>query len=269
MSSILKALEKAEESNSTKRQAAESGLIRSRKSRPGWVMPAAVLCGAGIAALATFAAMGGFSGHAPAAPAVGVAKALPAVASPATVNPAPAPAQILPAAPAGTPLAPNQQVAPVVNQQAVPVANQQAAPVANRQTAPVASQKAVSVATLNTVPLVKSKAMLLPVGKARVAGSVAPVPASVQPAPAQAMAPARPAPVPEVTPVVPAAPARPELKVSGIAWQNNGESSFAVVNGRAVLQGGSVDGYKVLEIRKDSVKFSGANGNFEVLLEEQ
>lgn len=264
MSSILKALEKAEESNSTKRSAGDSGLIRSRRSRPVWVMPSAVLGGAVVAALATFAAMGGFSRHA------SVAQAPAVLAKPASV--VVAPANIVPEKPAATP-APTAAPAAVAPTAVAPVA---VAPVAaagaNPKTAPVASLKVVQPQNPKAAPLtvkaatmpaksapVTAKAVPAQPGKARSAG-----PAALHPAGSQAVAPqpavVQAAPVPEPAPVAAAAPHRPELKVSGIAWQNNGESSFAVVNGRAVLQGGTVDGYKVLEIQRDAVKFSGANG---------
>ena len=62
MSSILKALEKVEESRSTRRNVGASGLAkRPERRRPAWVVPAGVLGGAAFAALVTFAAMGGFS----------------------------------------------------------------------------------------------------------------------------------------------------------------------------------------------------------------
>ena len=256
MSSILKALEKAEEANSTKRLAGDSGVIRSRRSRPTWVMPVAVLCGAAVATLATFAAMGGFSRHAPAQPVpLVVAKAAPVVGAPLDpVNQAAAPAQAPPVEPAAATL-PHLQAAAMANQKAVPVAKSKVGAAANLKTTPVADPKAA--------PLVNSKITALPVGKARVAGAVELRPVSGQPASDQAASPPI-APRPEVAPAVAPAPVRPELKVSGIAWQNNGESSFAFVNGRAVLQGGMVDGFKVLEIHQDTVRFSGANGNFDV-----
>jgi general secretion pathway protein B len=111
-----------------------------------------------------------------------------------------------------------------------------------------------------------AKVTLPPAGKARVAAKTA-APRSAQPAAVQA-APAPMASLPEGAVAVPPAPSRPELKVSGIAWRGKGESSFAVVNGRAVLQGATVDGFKVLEIQKDLVRFSGSNGNVEVPLGE-
>jgi len=216
MSSILKALEKAEESHSTRRNGGDSGLIRTRTHRPSWVMPAAVLCGAVVAALVTFAAMGGFSRQAPVAqvPAV-VAKTGPVVVAP--INPVielpAALSEQTPASPsAGALVLPSPKVAPL----------------------PALTGKAARHAM---VPM--------------------PHPASVQPSPAQT------APEPEAAAAEKAAPA---LRVTGIAWQNNGESSFAVVNGKAVLQGGVVDGFKVMEIHHDMVRFSGSSGTIDVPL---
>ena len=234
MSSILKALEKAEESHSTRRNGGDGGLIRARKQRPTWVMPVAVLCGAAVATLVTFAAMGGFSRQ-PQVAAVAQLAPVPAVAAktapvivaplnPVTELPAVMPAQALPSQPL-----PSQPVGALV------------APSPKVPQLPVLQGKAVRSAT---VPV--------------------PHPASAQRVPVQA-APVQAAPVqaasePEVAP----AHAGPVLKVTGIAWQNNGESSFAVVNGRAVLQGGMVDGFKVMEIHHDMVRFSGSSGTIDV-----
>jgi general secretion pathway protein B len=54
--------------------------------------------------------------------------------------------------------------------------------------------------------------------------------------------------------------------VTGIAWQNDSASSVAMVNGRPVQQGATVDGYKVEQIYEDKVRFSGANGRVEIPL---
>ena len=274
MSSILKALEKAEESSSPRRIGAENDLIRSRRARPTWVMPVAVLCGAGLATLVTFAVMGGFSRHTPAsALPVVAAKAAPVVVAPLNPvieTPAAPVEQAVPVEPAGTLQAPNQATAPAWNQKAEPVTNLQAAPAASQNAAPAGTLKAAPVANLKPAPLLKSKAVPLPALKTRAVTAAVPQPASAHPssmqaAPAQT-APVQVAPVHQAAPVLAPAPTGPELKVSGIAWQNKGESSFAVVNGHAVLQGGTVDGFRVLEIRQDTVKFSGPNGNFEVPL---
>jgi general secretion pathway protein B len=239
MSSILKALEKAEESHSTRRSGGDGGLIRARKQRPTWVMPVAVLCGAAVATLVTFAAMGGFSRQAQPAPVAQVAQ-VPAVGAktapvivaplnpvtelPAVMPQQPLPSQTLPSQPAGVSVAPSAKVPPLPALQGKTVRSA-AIPVPH----PAAAQR---------VP--------------------------VQAAPVQA-APAQAASEPEVAP----AHTGPVLKVTGIAWQNNGESSFAVVNGRAVLQGGMVDGFKVMEIHHDMVRFSGSGGTIDVPLGDE
>lgn len=233
MSSILKALEKAEE-NSSKRIAAEHDMIRARRARPVWVVPTAVIGGAAVAALVTFAAMGGFTRHsspqsvsAPATPAANATAKAPAALA---VAPAPAPAVAAPAAPAAA--APAASAAPSAAKSAA------AAPGAGKG---VQTAKA-------------------PVHKQ-------PAAAPQQPAAVQAAPIAPPAAPMAVAPV--AAPTHAELKVSGVAWQGNGESSFAVVNGRGVLQGATVEGYKVLEIHPDRVRFQGSNGTFEVPVDEE
>lgn len=225
MSSILKALEKAEESHSIRRNGAESGLIRARKRRPVWIMPVAVLCGAACAALVTFAAMGGFSSSAPITPVTPVA-AKPVSALVAPLNqvieaPEAKPENTPPSEPARASVLPTQRII----------------------TPAIAPDKAVRAA------------------KVKASHS-----ASVRRSPVQST-PARETPVFTPPSAAMPAPARPELRVTGIAWQNNGGSSFAVVNGRAVLQGGTVDGFKVVEIHQDLVRFSGSNGNFDVPLD--
>jgi general secretion pathway protein B len=263
MSSILKALEKAEESNSTKRMAGDSDFIRSRKSRPTWVLPGAVLGAAALAVLVTFAIMGGFSRPTPSAKVpVVVAKTAPAssVATPLNTvieTPAIVPEQGVPGGSAKAVAVPGPQTSPVINQKAVAKPEAKITTQLNAKAAPAANAKGSSAVNPKVTSPVKSKTATLPAGKAHAAAT------KVQAVPAQA-APAQ-ARVEAAAAVVPV-PAHPEPKVSGIAWQSNGESSFAVVNGRAVLQGSTVDGFKVLEIHQDAVKFSGSNGTFEVPL---
>jgi general secretion pathway protein B len=281
MSSILKALEKAEESNSTKRVAGDSDFIRSRKSRPSWVMPGAVLGTAGLAVLVTFAVMGGFSRPAPsvkvpvvvAAPTPAPAPAVLAPVNTVIESPAVVPEQTPPGRSARALAVPDPKTSPVtsqkagskpdakvtsqVNAKAVPVVNAKAVPVVNAKgTAPVNVKGTLSI-NAKVTPAVKSKIATLPAGKSHAAAVKVPA-VPVQSAASQARV--------ETAPAVAPVPAHPEPKVSGIAWQSNGESSFAVVNGRAVLQGSTVDGFKVLEIHQDAVKFSGSNGTFEVPL---
>ena len=58
----------------------------------------------------------------------------------------------------------------------------------------------------------------------------------------------------------------PALIVSGIAWQKGGAERFAMVNGRPVAEGATVEGARVEEIFPDRVRFSFANRTFEVSL---
>lgn len=258
MSSILKALEKAEE-NSSKRIAAEHDMIRARRARPVWVVPTAVIGGAAVAALVTFAAMGGFTRHgasqnasAPVTPAATAAAKAPA-------SPAVAPAVATPAAPAPVAAAPAASAVPVAAKSAAAppaaAAPLKAAPVAKAGAAPVPKAAAAAPVAVKGAQSAKP-----PVHKQPVAALQQP--AAVQEAPvAPPAAPMSAAPA--------AAPVHAELKVSGVAWQGNGESSFAVVNGRGVLQGATVEGYKVLEIRRDRVRFQGSTGTFEVPVDEE
>jgi hypothetical protein len=264
MSSILKALEKAEEANSPKRVAGEHDMIRTRQTRPVWVMPAAVLCGACVATLATFVAMGGFSKRsAPANPATVTA----ATQSAAPLSQAVAVPPITPAS-LGVPAAATPAAAPVNGSAAVsaPQAPRAASPIIQpsaKVKAAAAAPVAVSGRTVQQSKVAAPTAKGVVSAKAT-AASLADKQAAIK-ATAAAAPPAQSATVQAAPVVAPAAtPAAAQPKVSGIAWQGNGESSFAVVNGRAVLQGGVVDGYKVTEIHPDRVKFSGSSGSFEV-----
>ena len=58
----------------------------------------------------------------------------------------------------------------------------------------------------------------------------------------------------------------PALIVSGIAWQKGGAERFAMVNGRPVAEGATIEGARVEEIFPDRVRFSFANRTFEVSL---
>jgi general secretion pathway protein B len=58
----------------------------------------------------------------------------------------------------------------------------------------------------------------------------------------------------------------PALIVSGIAWQKGGAERFAMVNGKPVAEGATVEGARVEEIFPDRVRFSFANRTFEVSL---
>ena len=115
MSSILKALEKVDESQRTRRPAGTGGLPKARGRRPTWVIPVCTLGGAAIATLATYAIMGGFSHPAaqvaPKGPEA-VVTSTPVAAAPAKAVPAvhleakEAVAEGKSAAPAAAPVAP-------------------------------------------------------------------------------------------------------------------------------------------------------------------
>lgn len=61
----------------------------------------------------------------------------------------------------------------------------------------------------------------------------------------------------KVEPVTqPATPPLPALKVTGIAWQKDNASRLAMINGAAVLEGGTVEGARVEEIFPDKVRFT-------------
>ena len=225
MSSILKALEKVEESQSSKRPGGAAGLARRRERRPAWLIPAWAVGGAAVASLVTFSVMGGFSPSPP-------PTALPV----ATVTPLPV---------AVTPPTPVTAL-PATAPAAAPVANQ-AELVARKVAAPVPAPK-TAAKTGRVAPVAVAKpAAASPVTVPAAAADAEPVPAA-QPQEAVSEQP------------------RQEIRVTGIAWQGNSESSFAMVNGRAIRQGGTVDGFKVERILEDSVRFSGSNGSITVPL---
>lgn len=58
----------------------------------------------------------------------------------------------------------------------------------------------------------------------------------------------------------------PSIKVNGIAFQDGGADSVAVVNGIPVSGGSVIEGARVEEIRRDRVRFSRDGETFEVLL---
>lgn len=62
---------------------------------------------------------------------------------------------------------------------------------------------------------------------------------------------------------------RPKLEISGIAWQQDSSSRIAVVNGRSVSEGSSVDGARVEQIFPDKVRFSHSGKTFDMSLEHQ
>lgn len=75
--------------------------------------------------------------------------------------------------------------------------------------------------------------------------------------------PAAPSPLPARPALIPA-PA--DIKVQGIAWQEERQGRRAVVNGFLMQEGGTVLSAKIREIRPDRVRFSSAAGDFEIAL---
>jgi general secretion pathway protein B len=59
-------------------------------------------------------------------------------------------------------------------------------------------------------------------------------------------------------------PAPADIKVSGIAWQEERAARRVVINGFLLQEGTTVSGAKVLEIHQDRVRFSSPSGIFDV-----
>jgi general secretion pathway protein B len=272
MSSILKALEKVEESQSGRRSGGAAGFVKSRERRAPWVLPVAVLGGAVVAGLATFAAMGGFSRHhgsAPQAPLAAVS-AQPVSAARGTL---PVPAQ-------------QSQKVSTHGAKAVlaaSVASPGKGAAANAGKSGTSAKRAAKDSDKREP---KSEKALKKERRERAARererererersarrarrereregrsqSVAEQVRAVLPpvvAPA-AVAAAHPAEKPHAS--------HAAIRVTGIAFQKDGASSLAMVNGRSVQQGATVEGYKVEQIFEDKVRFSGTNGKLEVPL---
>lgn len=62
-----------------------------------------------------------------------------------------------------------------------------------------------------------------------------------------------------------AAPA--DIKLSGIAWQDERTARRAVINGFLLKEGAVVSGARITEIRADRVRFQSAAGVFEIMLD--
>ncbi|ACH38657.1 hypothetical protein Gbem_1639 [Citrifermentans bemidjiense Bem] len=251
MSSILKALEKVEDAQNQKRNPGAGGLGRKRERRPAWLIPAWSLGGAAVATLVTYAIMGGFGKSAPPAAQV-VATAPQPPAQPvapvakAAVSATPATTALVTTAPATAPAAPVKPVAAPVAVKPQQTRHEVKTPVRKQQVASVPKH----AATLAAKPAAKQqRSAKVPVPQ------VPARPAAVYAAPALA------APVAAQPPrAVSSEKTHQEIRVTGIAWQNDSQSSFAMVNGRPVRQGAVVDGYKVEQIFEDSVRFSGSKG---------
>ena len=93
---------------------------------------------------------------------------------------------------------------------------------------------------------------------------------AIPPAPAQTAPQAalpRPAlPRPKSAPPEPAGPAPADIRVTGIAWQDERATRRAVVNGALLGEGALVSGAKIVEIRQDQVRFSRDGQTFAVTI---
>ena len=149
---------------------------------------------------------------------------------------------------AATPVVPTAAPTPVLPQS---VAAQPAAQPQTKPQQPVARPSAPVSVSGNSLPAGKPRPVPLPVPEQR--GGLTP---ATTPAPPQ-VKPAITAPLeaPVVEPPRPvAAPSAPALKVTGIGWQKDAASRYAVINGTAVSEGGSVEGARVEEIMPDRVR---------------
>ncbi len=95
------------------------------------------------------------------------------------------------------------------------------------------------------------------------AGLVKPVAVAPQAVQAPEPKPVFPSPLPPA-----ATPARPAFKVDGIAFQDGGAESLAMVNGITVSKGSVIEGARVEEIQKDRVRFSRGGEKFDVILDK-
>lgn len=58
-----------------------------------------------------------------------------------------------------------------------------------------------------------------------------------------------------------------DIKLAGIAWQDEHSARRAVINGFLLKEGAQVSGAKIVDIQTDRVRFSSANGIFEIRLD--
>jgi len=271
MSSILKALEKVEQERNAQHEGPLGRFHKEHERRRGWVVPVCVVAAAAGAALVTFAAMGGLSGHKEATVQVVQVPVAPAPAAPA---PAPAPAAAPATAQTALPveaIAPPQvrtegTAAPKESVAAKGAAAKKAT--AARKARPVVRDEAAVAAPRAVAKARESKGASASGASRSERKKVAKAVASVGVSPAVA----RPSEVPAVRPAaVSAAPqqaaASQVIRVTGIAWQKDGGKSVAMINGRQAYEGDAVEGSRIKEILQDRVRFSTpSGGTFDVPL---
>ena len=66
---------------------------------------------------------------------------------------------------------------------------------------------------------------------------------------------------------VQAVPAPADIKLSGIAWQDERSARRAVINSFLLKEGAVVSGAKIIDIQADRVRFSSSGGQFEIRLD--
>lgn len=74
-------------------------------------------------------------------------------------------------------------------------------------------------------------------------------------------------PAPVQKQAVPTVPPPADIKLSGIAWQDEHAGRRAVINGFLLKEGAVVSGAKITDIQADRVRFSSAAGVFEIRLD--
>jgi general secretion pathway protein B len=79
-------------------------------------------------------------------------------------------------------------------------------------------------------------------------------------------APVKPQPVDQKQPVQ-TVPVPADVKLSGIAWQDERSGRRAVINGFLLKEGAVVSGAKIIDIQADRVRFSSTGGHFEIRLD--
>jgi general secretion pathway protein B len=72
--------------------------------------------------------------------------------------------------------------------------------------------------------------------------------------------------VPEQRPAATEAGVSADIRISGIAWQDERTARRAVVNGFLMKEGGVVAGARIVEILQDRVRFSQSGRDFELSL---
>jgi general secretion pathway protein B len=58
-----------------------------------------------------------------------------------------------------------------------------------------------------------------------------------------------------------------DIKLSGIAWQDQHTARRAVINGFLLKEGSVISGSKIVDIQADKVRFSTPSGEFEIKLD--